>query len=523
MTQASGSIDFNSAEFFEAAKAVYEAGGFKASQLASPEVRRLIAETTRQYERAVSSGITHEVSEVVRHALENNAFVFSGFKVFHSLREVGLSLLTDKGEIKPFDVFRRDVAKINDRYNRNYLRAEYNHAVGASLMAARWQKIEADGDRYDLQYRTAKDDRVREEHAVLHGTTLPPSDPFWSLYLPPNGWGCRCTAVQVRKGKYPLSNSDLAMRRGNNCTSRPKQRIFRFNPGKDLVLFPPKHPYFKAPEPELIKQAINGYLPAEWKATTVSEAEQFIINQLGVRCSFKGFTKKDIPQIEEIFRCVERHFQCYPELKNKINFVGSMQGRMQLYIDYLFDDLRKNPANSAFSDRQLKDYAKKIAVKHMGEIPTSAYAYSAPGLSNQRLNGVAFNASYTGDKVLSFLRSDAKSRFHPIGCDTVKSIFDHELGHKIDEMLDMFQDSEFLQIFNEAKSKGEEYITENLSHYAYDTRRIGMRNYIPEKEFFAEAWAEYLNNEKPRPIAAAVGAIVRARYEALRQSSPSAT
>lgn len=227
---------------------VYNAGGFNPSQLNSPEARRLIAETVKQLNTAISSGVTHEVPETVRYALENNAFIFSGFKAFHTLREVGLSLTTDKGDIKPFETFRQDVEKVNNKYNHNYLYAEYNHAVGASLMAERWQQIEADGDRYDLQYRTAQDDRVREDHAILHGTTLPPSDPFWSQYLPPNGWNCRCTAVQVRKGKYPRTDSELAMLRGNNCTEAAKQQIFRFNPGKELKLFPDKHPYYKAPE-----------------------------------------------------------------------------------------------------------------------------------------------------------------------------------------------------------------------------------------------------------------------------------
>jgi len=73
---------------------------------------------------------------------------------------------------------------------------------------------------------------VREDHAILHGTTLPPSDPFWSLYLPPNGWNCRCTAVQVRKGKYPQSDPALSMLRGNNCTEAAKQQIFRSIPAR---------------------------------------------------------------------------------------------------------------------------------------------------------------------------------------------------------------------------------------------------------------------------------------------------
>ncbi len=266
---ASDKPDFDDTAFFDAADLVYNAGGFDISQLASPEARRLIAETLSHLRRAIDSGIPHEVPQVVRHALENNAFIFSGFKAYHSLREVGLSLTTDKGDIKPFEQFHVDVQKVNNQYNHNYLYAEYNHAVGASLMASRWQQIEADGDRYDLQYRTAQDDRVREDHAILHGTTLPPSDPFWSLYLPPNGWNCRCTAVQVRKGKYPQSDPDLSMLRGNNCTEAAKQQIFRFNPGKSLELFPPKHPYYKAPE--AAKQVIEQLSEEQKKEQRVAD------------------------------------------------------------------------------------------------------------------------------------------------------------------------------------------------------------------------------------------------------------
>ncbi len=246
LADASDKPEFDDTAFFDAAGMVYNAGGFDASQLNTPEARRLIDETLRQIKRGINSGVPHEVPETVRYALENNAFIFSGFKTFHTLREVGLSLVTEKGDIKPFEQFRKDVETVNNRYNHNYLYAEYNHAVGASLMASRWQQIEKDGDRYDLQYRTAQDDCVREEHALLHGTTLPPSDPFWSLYLPPNGWNCRCTVVQVRKGKYPRTDPELAMLRGNNCTEAAKQQIFRFNPGKNLLLFPNKHPYYKA-------------------------------------------------------------------------------------------------------------------------------------------------------------------------------------------------------------------------------------------------------------------------------------
>ena len=240
-------FEFDDTLFEAVADLVYQNGGFDISQLEDPAARAVIHETLRVLVSAINSGLPHEVPETVRYALENNAFVFSGFKTFHSMREIGLSMVTDKGDIKPFNDFMADVKKINQQYNHNYLYAEYNHAVGTSLMAAKWHEFEQDGDRYNLQYRTAGDGHVREEHALLHGTTLPPSDPFWDMYYPPNGWNCRCTVEQVLKDKYPLSDADLAMKRGDNCTDGVKQRMFRYNPGKTMELFPPKHPYRKVP------------------------------------------------------------------------------------------------------------------------------------------------------------------------------------------------------------------------------------------------------------------------------------
>ena len=215
--------------------------------LNTDEAADVTGETFLQLDTAIQTALPHDVPATLKYALENNAFIFSGLKTFHTLREIGLSMLNDDGSIKPFQKFLEDVKNIDATYNRNYLYAEYNQALAASQMAAKWNDFEQDGDRYNLQYRTAGDGRVREEHAALHGITLPPSDPFWEHYLPPNGWNCRCTAVQVRKNKYPTSDSNDAIERGKACTDGPKRAMFRFNPGKTLKLFPDKHPYYKAP------------------------------------------------------------------------------------------------------------------------------------------------------------------------------------------------------------------------------------------------------------------------------------
>ena len=219
--------------------------GYKPEMLADGPVRELITATCDTLTEPLHNiGLRQEVPPELTAAIDENTFYFSGFKTHHELVEASRLLKGDDGNFKPFEQFRRDVEAIDSTYNRNYLQAEYNFAAAASQMAVKWKEWEQDGDDYDLQYRTAGDDRVREEHAALDGVTLPPSDPFWNSYLPPNGWNCRCTTVQVRKGKYPQSDPEEAAARGAACTARPKQQIFRFNPGKQQKIFPPKHPYF---------------------------------------------------------------------------------------------------------------------------------------------------------------------------------------------------------------------------------------------------------------------------------------
>ena len=131
-----------------------------------------------------------EMSDKMRERLTRSNYIFSGIKTFHELNEAFPSMLDENGNKKPFERFLNDVQKINDTYNANYLHAEYNFVQASATMAAKWEQFSEDGDRYNLQYRTAKDDKVRPEHAALDGVTLPMSDSFWETYYPPNGWNC---------------------------------------------------------------------------------------------------------------------------------------------------------------------------------------------------------------------------------------------------------------------------------------------------------------------------------------------
>ena len=272
---------------------------YKPEYLSEPEPRAAIEETCRILSTPLKNiSVKQEIPAELTAALENNIFFFSGFKTHHELVQVSQLLKDGNGNIKPFQQFLKDVEKIDDTYNRNYLNAEYNFATASSQMAVKWKEWEEDGDRYDLQYRTAGDDRVRDEHAALNNTTLPPSDPFWQLYLPPNGWNCRCTTVQVRKGKHPRSDSEKAVAKGNATTNTPKKQIFRFNPGAQEKIFPPKHPYYKAGE--AVQKTLKKILE---KSAVAAEREKYLEEMqplLNKRVVMKtddgtitiGFTKK---------------------------------------------------------------------------------------------------------------------------------------------------------------------------------------------------------------------------------------
>lgn len=270
------------------------------------EVKPLIDETYKAFAEAVDYGLKdNEIPTAMRMYLQDNVFVFSGFKTHTELQQASALLRDASGQIKPFNRFLTDIQKIDKNYNKTYLQAEYNFAVASSQAAARWQEIAEDGDDFLLQYRTAKDERVREQYRILDGITLPPSDKFWDEYYVPLGWNCRCSVVQVNPRRYPQSDSEEALQRGRAATYQPnakgqnKAQIFRFNSGKQKVVFPPKHPYYKAEKEvtdvvmdlEVVRPTDNGLViyqrQGEQELTNNLQTAEFLANTFGWKLRLK--------------------------------------------------------------------------------------------------------------------------------------------------------------------------------------------------------------------------------------------
>lgn len=230
--------------FRRAYKRVFGRRGMSPEMLSEKPIAAAIEATASVLREAAAPALESAVvPPEMRRALSEDIFVFSGFKTYHNLKEASALLLDEDGKIKPFGRYLQDIRAIHERYNKSYLEAEYLFATQSARMAGKWQEHAQDEDRYNLQYRTAGDARVRQEHQALDLVTLPASDPFWAEYYPPNGWRCRCNVVRVRKGKYEESDSDRAVEAGRAATE-DKLQIFRFNPGRQNVIFPPHHPYY---------------------------------------------------------------------------------------------------------------------------------------------------------------------------------------------------------------------------------------------------------------------------------------
>lgn len=190
--------------------------------------------------------------------LRENAYVFSGAKTYQQTREISLKLrefLINKDGVSSLDEFKKQAKQILIDYNRNWLTTEYYSAIAQARSASQWQQFESDKGLYPmLTYETVGDSRVRPTHAALDGISRPIGDKFWSNYMPPNGWNCRCTVIQ---GSDEVEKTNLqGFKQPNDVPD-----IFMMNAGKDRIVFSPKHPYFDVAPKDKANAKNNWGLP----------------------------------------------------------------------------------------------------------------------------------------------------------------------------------------------------------------------------------------------------------------------
>lgn len=248
------------------------------------------------------------------------------------------------------------------------------------------------------------------------------------------------------------------------------------------------------------------FVPAE----NVAKAEEYAKDVLGIKnVSYKGV---DTKTANEWNRGLADAFSRFPELKKNFGFVGTCQERNK-FIEEIYRKayteayINQNPDVSIDI---LKPYIDKKVKEHMESYIVSPSTYAKSFASEAPLlmqaNGVTVNSNYgsNSEKFIESLVKNVEYKGHPIGCDTIRSVIDHEIGHQLDQMLDISNISEIRHLFD---SRTTEQLTNDLSIYSWNNKNPNKYS-----EMIAEAWAEYCNNPQPRKIAQTVGETIEKLY-----------
>ena len=127
-------------------------------------------------------------------------------------------------------------ARLNNIFRTNIM---------SSYSVGHWQKIEEQKEEAPLLMYDAVDDfRTRPTHAQWDERVFSVDDPFWSAWMPPNGYQCRCGVVQINEdeasdfGLSPEGSPDLEREPWTNPRTGETRQVpkgidpqFSHNPG----------------------------------------------------------------------------------------------------------------------------------------------------------------------------------------------------------------------------------------------------------------------------------------------------
>lgn len=145
-------------------------------------------------------------------AMEMNLFKFAEAKGRAEVLLLNQLLLDkDKLEIRSERDFIEHAKKINANFNQTYLQVERDFAIATGQNSARYMEfIREQNEIGTWEYQTAGDDEVRHEHSLLDGRVFKLSDTTARKLWPPNGYRCRCEALQFvgKPGDKLMSGND---------------------------------------------------------------------------------------------------------------------------------------------------------------------------------------------------------------------------------------------------------------------------------------------------------------------------
>ncbi len=412
-----------------------------------------------------------------------------------------------------------------EKYRAERFARAFSADVASSTTLYRYKQ---QGIEY-MQIYALIDGRTSSQCRLLHGTIFKVDSPEAQKYHPPFHHHCRTTILPV-----PVTMEiDPAMRYENRDFSRGMDQNFKplkesFDPDlvkgtfKNIDVFNEKYRISKfildediekrlaklgvgieADVPKAIKKVKKAVVPKAdpipvtetglkyVPAKNAKEAEQWLLKNTQVKYTDMKGVNIDI--INDMNECLAFHLNLDPKLKDQTQFYGTCQGLYeqwyQLKVQKQYESLKRfYPGDEVKALERAKRSVKKP------KVPGNVHAFSA---TSNDLNGIWINKAVAKNKseMIKSLENSVSIEWHPIGCNSPKSVIDHEFGHAIDNIYNI-SGTDIVNDYYERMTRAE--ITNNLSTYAATNK----------KEFVAEAWSEYLNNPEPRPIAKSIGQLI---------------
>lgn len=450
----------------------------------------------------VLAGVRGVTPEVVKRAVENPV---AGLTLKDTLernrKEITYNIKKAVGVgLTQGDRYTTMARRISDSLDKDYrksvtvARTEAHRVVEAGHHDAAGEvgkALEGSGLRMVKTWKTAKDERVRRrkgkrkaDHKVMDGVSIPVDEEF------DLGGGV--------KTKAPGQSGDAA--NDINC------RCYLSYDVEELAK-PAGHDIMQVEEPAAPPGPAAEFVPAK----SVREAERYAKDMLGIpSVSYKGC---DLETANEWNRGLRDSLERFPALRQNFGFAGECHQRNALVkaavTDHVTQEmLRLNPGMTV---ERLKPWITKQVNQQMRvlAVPSQTFAQSwsprTPHLAPFR--GISVNRDWGRDagSFTAALKRDVEARFHPVGCGTIRSVLDHEIGHQLDDLLGIRELPAIQKLF---RGLSHDELTAGLSRYAWNNRSAE-----PIREMIAEAWAEYCNNPHPRPIAAQIGKAIEEAYK----------
>lgn len=203
----------------------------------------LFAQTLRVLNAATKEGFAraayNPAGEFQRQIESSNA-VFSAFKVHAQQNAMASRLLDDKGRLKPFSKWKKEVAPIANHHNKVWLRTEYDTAVIRAHRAADFVRFRAQKDILpNIKWLPTTSHTQGQDHAPFWRlpVILPVDHPFWNEHRPGDRWNCKCSWRST--DEPPTKGITLEI----PPSSMPHTGLDN-NPATDGRIFNDSHPYF---------------------------------------------------------------------------------------------------------------------------------------------------------------------------------------------------------------------------------------------------------------------------------------